>query len=178
MVCKDAVVVGGGLAGLLTTIRLLESGNSVILVDEGLPDANGALGGFAKFSGAKFSLPPAGMGLVKPAGSEENLFRAIDNVLAILGLARSMVISSSDEGFGGSLRKYDSIVLTPAQIDQLVENLSVRIRGKAGIVSGTVRAIKNETPGWTIDVHQNGQKAMELSAGAVFFAAVVSQINS
>ncbi len=52
----DSVVIGGGLAGLLGALRLADAGHSVVLFDQALPQAGGRLGGFAEFSGAKFSL--------------------------------------------------------------------------------------------------------------------------
>ena len=84
--CFDVAIIGGGLTGILAAIRLIKEGVKVALIDNPLPLANGKIGGFVRFSGAKFSLPPAGMGLVPVAGSIERLMVTINKVTEILGL--------------------------------------------------------------------------------------------
>jgi uncharacterized FAD-dependent dehydrogenase len=120
----DVVIIGAGLAGIIAAIRLRQLGHSLILTDSSLPDAHGEIGGFAKFSGAKFSLPPAGMGLVDIAKTEDNLWKAIENVSDILGLDFNSVEKSSDNSTETPLlREYTSLILTPHEIDELIARL-------------------------------------------------------
>ena len=55
----DLVVIGGGLGGMAAAFKSKGSRRKIALLDDSLPAAGGRLGGFAKFSGAKFSLLPA-----------------------------------------------------------------------------------------------------------------------
>lgn len=125
----DVLIVGAGLAGLIAALRLAERGLKPALVDYALPQSEGDLGGFAKFSGAKFSLPPAGMGLVPLAGGEDKLSRVIVHVLDYLGLGEHQSEDSQDQSAAQSyLRSYRSIVLTPVQVTELVRQLEAQVK--------------------------------------------------
>jgi hypothetical protein len=143
MDCKsfDVIVVGGGLGGMTAAYRLATLGKQVALVDSSLADAHGKLGGFAKFSGAKFSLLPAGQGLIPVCGSVRSLNQATLNVLDLLGLGeRTSLISSEVEADGELtkglfLRSYRSIVLSPTEIDQMIDRLTGLICSKVTVGS-------------------------------------------
>lgn len=122
---SEIVIIGAGLAGLVAAIRLRQLGYEPILIDASLPDAGGEVGGFAKFSGAKFSLPPAGMGLLGVAKTEAKLWSAINSVTEILGLDFSAIQKSSDKSnVIPTLREYSSLLLTPDEIDSLIFRLT------------------------------------------------------
>jgi thioredoxin reductase len=125
---KDIVIIGGGLAGLVAAFRLNDLGIACTLVDQSLPQARGKIGGFAKFSGAKFSLPPAGMGLLDLCESYEALEATIGKVTCLLGLERFEKHASIDHSkYFPNLRKYDSVVLTPTEINQVIAELEDRV---------------------------------------------------
>lgn len=126
----DVLIIGAGLAGLTAALRLAELGVKPALVDYPLPQAEGDVGGFAKFSGAKFSLPPAGMGLVPLAGGERNLLSTIGKVLKYLCLSEDQAEKSQDQSVTDqvNLRSYQSILLSPEQVTSLVRNLEKTVK--------------------------------------------------
>lgn len=168
----DVVIVGGGLTGITAALRLAQGGASVVVVDLPLPEAEGRIGGFARFSGAKFSLPPAGMGLLPVAGSKERFDTTIDSVLSMLKMDRSMTQPSVDlrEHDDLTLRSYGSIVLTPGQITELLDALSVRLGLVACLVQGCVTGIRPAAQRWVVEVSEPSGN-LEISANAVFYAA-------
>jgi hypothetical protein len=172
----DVIVVGGGLAGILCTRRLGEKGCRVLLVDQGLPEAHGKLGGFAPFSGAKFSPPPAGMGLASPAGSVADLKEAAGQVIETLGLAsrqhtpeasaRSEIMLDPSTRYRG----YASIVLTTEEMGLVLNRIS---RFPVGVSVCHVACTRITKAGDRWEVHLlevNGQRAKVLKCDAVFFA--------
>ncbi len=129
----DVLIIGAGLAGLTAALRLSDLGVKAALVDYALPQSEGDLGGFAKFSGAKFSLPPAGMGLAPLAGGTEKLARTIAEVLKYLSLSDSLTATSLDQSNNQAyLRSYQSILLTPEKITDLVRGLEISVK-KSGV---------------------------------------------
>ena len=176
----DVVILGGGLAGLMAAIRLLRDGKKVILVDNSLPEAGGELGGFAKFSGAKFSLPPAGMGLAALVGSTDLLYQKIDEVIEVLGIGHldrhfSLDRSAQEEiqlGLDTELRSYSSIVLTPSQVDDLIERLTTLISGNCKLIRGKAKQLSLEKDAWTVTIQeQASERTLQVSAKSVFYAA-------
>jgi uncharacterized FAD-dependent dehydrogenase len=177
---EDVIILGGGLAGLFAAIKLVQANKKVTLVDNSLPEAHGKLGGFAKFSGAKFSLPPAGMGLAALTGSSESLQKRIEEVIEILGIGGLDQQSSRDcraagtvqMGMQTELRSYSSIVLTPNQIDDLIARLTVMLEGRCQIIQGEAKQLTRIDDKWAVDVKQKGQnQCKQISASAVFYAA-------
>lgn len=167
------IVIGGGLSGLIAAHVLSCRGGEVTLLDRSLPDGNGALGGFTGFSGAKFSLLPAGQGLVPAAGSLERLRAAIEEVLEFLDL-RSRVDSgagdmSADEPLSGSgaIRRYRSIVLTPLEIARTIEVISEHVRESAKVITSEATALRPDGDDW-VAFGRNGEIAR---ARSVLFAA-------
>lgn len=148
-------VIGGGLAGLVASLRLQNFGHDVALIDEPLPAARGVLGGFAKFSGAKFSLPPAGLGLVNVTGDVANLNLAIQEVLNLLDLPVATLQQSIDARLtldtSIEQRQYTSYVLSSEQIDDLVFNLARRLN-KATTLFGKAKRISRGAGTWCVDV--------------------------
>lgn len=168
----DVVVIGGGLTGIMSTLRLARAGSSVILLDNALPQADGRIGGFARFSGAKFSLPPAGLGLLPVAGSDDRLSTTIDSVLRELGLERSSASTSSElpDQRTLALRKYDSIVLRPQQVADLLDRLSAQVVAEAELLRGRATRLERADGAWHVQVEIEGQPVRILT-DAVFYAA-------
>ena len=168
----DVVVVGGGLTGITAALRLASAGTSVVVVDQALPQADGRVGGFARFSGAKFSLPPAGMGLLPVAGTEERFASTIDCVLRALRMDRAMALPSFDraEQRGLTLRKYESILLTPREVSDLLDHLAERVSTEAKLLRGQATALHNSDGVWLIEVDEP-EGPTQLLADAVFYAA-------
>jgi hypothetical protein len=137
MMVADLLIVGGGLAGLMAAAQAEEMGANAVLVDAGVPDTAGGLGGFAPFSGAKFSLAPAGSGLAPLVGGRRNLielYRAICSEFSALGLPQfdvndaQLMGEESDIKPDLALRRYHSILLSPSDMDELILALSGRLR--------------------------------------------------
>lgn len=175
----EVVIVGGGLAGILAALRLSKANVRCILLDDCIPAANGRLGGFAAFSGAKFSLPPAGMGLVPLVGSAEMLGAKISEVIECLGIGASHSVASFEEGISGqfgldrstTLRRYHSILLTPNEMSDLLEVLTKRIEKECSLIRGTCHSFSKSGGGWQVIAHTGNQsEAIHIASGTVFFA--------
>lgn len=174
----DVTVVGGGLAGILAAIRCSELGYSVALVDDGLPESNGDLGGFAKFSGAKFSLPPAGLGLLPVAGDDGRLQEIISYVLEKLELNLDSGDFSTDLAgiaeYSSNpseviLRQYHSIVLTPNEIDYLVAKLTTKLVSSTEIVRGKCTSISGSHEAWLASIDTTDGVSILINSKVVFF---------
>lgn len=161
------VVVGGGLAGLVCAARLHRAQRLAAIIDAPVGVFSKNIGGFAEFSGAKFSLPPAGSGLTQVAGSESALRGAMQEVIQELGLERFQLVRSSDVALAaGALqqRAYDSFVLTPAEMTDVVTEMASKIP-----VSQTLRERVTRMragPTWEIET-DSGRR---LTAQGVVFA--------
>ena len=132
----DVAIVGGGLAGLMAAARMEELGATVVLVDVGVPETPGGLGGFAPFSGAKFSLYPAGRGISPLVGGDAALverYRSACLLFVALGFSQFDVTDAQlwgeelPSGHGLSHRRYHSVLLSPAEINKLLLALSGRL---------------------------------------------------
>lgn len=165
---------------MLAALRLGRANRRSVLVDNPLPDSRGALGGFAMFSGAKFSLPPAGLGLVSVTGTRESLDRYVEIVLHELGLSgrapkSSHEMASGDPALGShgdlALRRYDSIVLTPEEVKNLVMALTSRIQGLTKRVSGRCDRLEMDDETWVASVQQAEGQQIEVRSRSVFFGA-------
>ncbi|MEE4670810.1 FAD-dependent oxidoreductase [Pseudomonas alliivorans] len=176
----DVIILGGGLAGLMAAIRLIRQGKKVTLVDNSLPEAGGKLGGFAKFSGAKFSLPPAGMGLLTLAGTKEKLHQKINEVIELLGIDSLAKHSSFERGaneevylgLDAELRSYHSIVLTPLQIDDLLARLTILISNSCQLIKGKAESISQNEQSWTVAVRKiDSNLISNFTAKSIFYAA-------
>ena len=128
---KEYIVIGAGMAGLCCASILKDAGADVLLCDVPVHVDSVSVGGFAEFSGAKFSLPPAGLGLVDVVGGMDELEALIDATLAILAGSRIGPLLQAPQRSGrqrplvdgGSLREYHSIVLTPSEMNGLIAYL-------------------------------------------------------
>ena len=132
----DVAVVGGGLSGLMAAARVEELGATGVLIDVGVPGSAGDLGGFAPFSGAKFSLFPAGGGIGPLVGGETALierYRSICSLFTALGFSQFEVTDAqlsgmeAQSGHGLSYRRYHSVLLSPSEIGRLLLALSARL---------------------------------------------------
>lgn len=150
----DFLIVGGGLGGLSAAYVLRDAGLDVVLVDRSLPEADGSLGGFTRFSGAKFSLLPAGQGLAAVAGGIEKLQATIADVLAFCGLSEESAVGSrdvlSDQPIGAqaNVRAYKSIVLTPQEVEQLVRRVSAKVGSSIRVIDAGVDELRQVSSGW------------------------------
>lgn len=167
----EVVIIGGGLAGVFAGLRLSSLGKACVLLDDPLPQSDGFLGGFARFSGAKFSLPPAGMGLLPVAGSLGRLDDAIRNTIETLGIDRNKFNSSLDYERRNSLtlRRYDSILLSPSEIRSLTKQLSLRLHQTVQVFRATALEIESTPAQCSTLIKRNGKEEVIVS-DAVFFA--------
>jgi hypothetical protein len=163
----DLAVVGGGLAGLATATSAEAAGLKTALIDAGVPGSRGDLGGFAPFSGAKFSLFPAGSGLIPVLGSEEALVRRYELAcadLASLGFPQFKVTAQQLRGeeahmeSGLDFRKYHSVLLSPSEIGNLLAELGSRLR-QTQVIRAKVLSIRTLDTSVMIDIE--GRKSIE-----------------
>lgn len=171
----DAIVIGGGLAGIFAALRLVHEGVRVILIDNPLPEASNSLGGFARFSGAKFSLPPAGLGLLPVAGSLERLNDAIFRILEILELVEHASFESlecpSEEG-EVIYRRYHSILLSPEQINSLLDRLTAVVATAITVVRGKAMRMVRSGSTWEVTLSEQGNPLeQKIVARTIFYAA-------
>lgn len=171
----SVVIIGGGIAGALAAIRLGSLGISHILVDAPLPAAEAKIGGFARFSGAKFSLPPAGLGLMPLAGSLKKLDSVINEILLVLGLDGTKGSESADSATCANgieeLRKYDSIVLEPEEVDALLNRLEYQVTSSGKIIYGHANNISFEAARWSVDVIAKIGNILKVRCDSIFYAA-------
>ena len=176
----NVLVVGGGITGIVAALRLAERGASVVLVDRPLSAADNRIGGFARFSGAKFSLPPAGLGLAPLAGSQARLLEVAMHCLALLGLPYLRSVESVDQqatlAGEGELRSYESIVLTPDEIECLLDRMEAHLKNAGvNVTYGTVDSLSPTGAGWETQITLGGGSGpfdqTKVTSDAVFFAA-------
>jgi hypothetical protein len=107
------------------------------------------LGGFARFSGAKFSLFPAGSGLAPVVGGNEalsDLYARVISHFSRSGLAKfatdARVMVGNEYGLSSSLslREYHSIVLSPNEVSELINYLEGELRDSV-ILRGTAKKL-------------------------------------
>ena len=167
----DVSIIGGGLAGMVAAVRLAQLNKKCILVDAGLPEAKGKYGGFAKFSGAKFSLPPAGMGLLNVIAHKDRLWDTIVSISNLLDLNFTSAFESLDTDIANiHLRSYKSLILTPSEIDQLIENLTKTLnRLEVPIFKGTCKAVSSQNEIIKIDISSHN-KTHSILSNALFYA--------
>lgn len=145
---RDVAIVGGGLAGILAAKRLAEHKKlSVTLIDSAIPAADGKLGGFAKFSGAKFSKLPAGQGLIEVAGGMSRLELLISEAIDYLGLTEKDLLLSQDtkaepKSANLALRSYLSILLKPHEVDEMIVQSTRKINERVEILRNRVSSVE------------------------------------
>jgi FAD binding domain len=149
----DVIVIGGGLAGLAASLNFKLFGRRTLLIDGGLSQAEGRLGGFAEFSGAKFSLLPAGQGLIPLAGSRRALESLNTRMLDLLDLPKSQDRKTVDRlvdlPADLELRSYTSIVLTPLEMRSVLDRLVAQLETKE-IICQRVTALKKLGGAWQV----------------------------
>ena len=174
----DVAVIGGGLSGLCAALRLGQNGVKTILLNTTINSSDRALGGFARFSGAKFSLPPAGMGLLPIVGSSSALFRIIEEVISILGIKHKHPEHSIDLGLnledrelsdGVLLRNYNSIVLTPSEMNEVIDALAARVCIHSHVIDAKCISLTRSAMHWH-SRYLIGDNIEEIVSNAVFFA--------
>ena len=173
----DVAVIGGGLSGLCAALRLGQSRVRTVLLDSTVNSTDRALGGFARFSGAKFSLPPAGLGLLPIVGSSERLFEIVDQVISLLSIDYKQPTNSTDLRInlkdielskGVFLRNYDSIVLTPSEINQVIDNLEKKVRTHSHVINAKCTSLTRNATQWHIK-YLARDNIEELVSKVVFF---------
>lgn len=173
----DLLIIGGGLAGLMAAERAESAGARVALIDCGVPGTSGQLGGFAPFSGAKFSLFPAGSGLAALTGGETGLVEVYRNICEEfyrLGFAqfrvghRELVGLESSVGTELAYRRYHSVLLSPVEMNALLAALASRLRSVRVIRSTVTRLRTSLNSGFLASVAGTGEvyaKRIIMAAG-------------
>lgn len=124
-------------------------GLSPALINVGVPGTPDGLGGFAPFSGAKFSLFPAGTGIAALVGGDDGLIHRYSTICADLrdlGFGEFHVTEKeiigreveTDDGL--AYRSYHSILLSPTRIEALLAALVTRLE-RTTIVPATVAGL-------------------------------------
>jgi hypothetical protein len=172
----DLAVIGGGLAGLATAKGAEAAGLKTALIDNGVPGSRGDLGGFAPFSGAKFSLFPAGSGLIPILGSSEALIQRYETAcaeLAELGFPQFEVSAQQLRGEEAHMssdldfRKYHSVVLSPSEIGTLLTRLASDLQ-RTQIVRAKALSVRISETSALIDIEGHASiqaKKLVLAAG-------------
>jgi len=176
----DAAIIGGGLSGICAALTLGRMGVNTALLDRPINNTGYGMGGFARFSGAKFSLPPAGMGLLPILGSYEDLSRTITQVLKLLDLEHKTIQNSLDSNLPlldktlsdvVKVRNYDSIVLTPAEMATLTTSLSEQVHACCSVSEGECLGIVERKGRWEVAYRPiSSSSSVSLAANVVFFA--------
>ena len=176
----EAIVVGGGLSGLCAALHLGRAEVKTILLDCAVENTDNGLGGFARFSGAKFSLPPAGMGLLSLVGSYDRFYETISDVLKVLKLDHRSPQSSgdieandADKTISAGVRKriYGSIVLSPSEIGNTIDDLSSRVKSVCTVLDAKCLQIADAGDSWKVLYRAAGSPEYNLlSSTVVFFA--------
>lgn len=178
MLMERILIIGGGLAGLVAAGRLSQANRDVVIVDTPPVELETGLGGFALFSGAKFSLPPAGMGLAQVAGSTSALFDAILEVLRLLQLDHRADLSSSRDATLSNenpdhpliVRSYESIVLTPDEMKNVIAHLHLQIDSRVRLIRGRCSSLSRFANGWRASIESEGSDYEELRCRTVIYA--------
>ncbi|MGZ5547229.1 MAG: FAD-dependent oxidoreductase [Nitrososphaeraceae archaeon] len=167
----NIVIIGAGLAGMSAAIRLHQLGYNPILINTCPLDTTGNIGGFASFSGAKFSLPPAGLGLINITKTEDELKKVINNVLELFDLSLNEYIESNDSKIDlSTLRNYKSLVLMPNEINELINRLLGKLNNlKIKIINGYCNKIEFKSNLTILHLIVNNHIKL-LNCNTIFFA--------
>ena len=128
------------------------------------------MGGLINFSGAKFSLLPAGSGLIKIVGTTDKLQERINKVILKLGLDRFEKAESKDINHKSeniTHRSYTSYVLTPDEMNELINELTQKLLKKCTIIRKKVLAINNKNTNISINLSDGS----ELTCRKLIYAA-------
>lgn len=162
----DVLIMGGGLAGLMAAEMAERLGASAALIDAGVPGTEGGLGGFAPFSGAKFSLFPAGTGIAPIVGGKDALIERYRQACASFAALGFSQFEISDLQLAGeetavdcelSYRRYHSILLAPTEMNSLLSVLVERLSTTA-IVRATVTGLDVSSSGKIEVLLANGMR--------------------
>ena len=157
----DLAIIGGGLAGLMAAARAEALGFRPTLLNVAVPNTPRQLGGFAPFSGAKFSLFPAGTGLAPLFGGEDALIgRYADSCreFAALGFpefdltAEQVAGEESETRPGLAYRNYHSVLLTPVRMGELLTALSSRLSTTQVVRAAVTRLDLRSGPPFAVHV--------------------------
>ena len=164
-------IIGAGLAGLIAAIRLQQLGFQPIVIDSCFLDGEGGVGGFASFSGAKFSLPPAGLGLMSITKTEDALWNAIQRVSDILEIdLNKYTVSHNKHADLSTLRNYKSLVLMPNEMKDLISRLTnILVNCGINIINGYCNKIEINSDITTLHI-QDGKHSIYIDCKTVFFA--------
>lgn len=170
----DVVIIGGGLAGVFTALKLIGHDLKILIIDKILPESKNSLGGFTGFSGAKFSLLPAGQGQIPLVGNIEQLKIRTKEVLEALNLKAS-IHDSEDCSYISTdkknLRSYESILLDPNEIDNLLKMLINKLSSECEIINGTATKI-SKADSWIVEVESTkmSKSHLKFECDTIFYA--------
>ncbi|MCW2286682.1 hypothetical protein M2323_004451 [Rhodoblastus acidophilus] len=153
------------MAGLMAAAQAEALGVTPLLIDNGIQGAHQGLGGFAPFSGAKFSLFPAGRGLSPLVGGDGELIRRYAKIcreFTQIGLSefnvsdRQIAGQETEMAVGLAHRNYHSILLSPRRIDALLAALTRRLK-RTRIIRARAKQIAIKTESRIIAVLESGE---------------------
>jgi uncharacterized FAD-dependent dehydrogenase len=184
----DLVIIGGGLAGISAAAALSKYPKiQALLID--CPAVEGATGygGFARFSGAKFSPPPAGKNLRKLVQTDEELESAFDYFSSISKLGERLSIngdslSKADQKIQDTdleIRRYSSLVLNPQEMTDVINNVANSIPTWVNKLAGKCELISRSENGFSIILNESviQTKAIMLAAGRVATANLLGDVT-
>ncbi|MFB9992533.1 hypothetical protein ACFFLM_11205 [Deinococcus oregonensis] len=163
------LIIGGGLAGIAAARYLNDMGVDFLLIDSPRDAESSNLGGFAAFSGAKFSKLPAGKGLASCAGGEQALSVLQDILIKEYSLDQYPLVKTTDlkieSSFKNEHRAYESYLLTPGQILDFLTRIVEPIKER--VISSKCISIKNLNNVIVVEL----EDSRILTANKVIFAA-------
>lgn len=177
----DVIIIGGGLSGIMSALTAEKAGISALLIDEPVDKRSATFGGFAPFSGAKFSLFPAGSGLLPLVEGESGLierYRGLCQFYENIGIGEFAV--SDDELVGRTraapnslaFRSYFSVLLTPDRMNCFIDTLVGRLKHTKFIRAKVHRIdLSSDRPQLTIVTESGNYRAVKVIVAAGRYGA-------
>lgn len=156
----DAIIIGGGVSGLMTAYRLAFLNRRVLVVERGCQfyerqydkpyDVSNGIGGSGLFSDGKLSLFPSATQLWKlEKNALEKAYNFVDAFLQPFGVAlpvfsEKWCLASADDSLSAE-KKYESLILSKNQRTMIAFKL-IQTIGPSNIVANTeiVRLVKKD----------------------------------
>lgn len=174
----SVAIIGGGLAGIMVANRLSKERVPIVIIDQSPSNGDSLLGGFARFSGAKFSPLPAGMGLFDLVGDEIKYFGFVQELSDILGLNHKdnlLMLSKKNVtdislAKGVRFRKYDPKVFTLQEMNNILNKITQFPNSVIHLNGNCTELVFNGTCWDTFVSNSNGEMDYIIRSHTIFFA--------